>query len=79
MSHSRRLQQSKSLARVDAIFTIDWVHGYNFVNRSAFFGLPGREIGKGPEDPAVATNYSEPEREAVFGMSRFAYAVVSFM
>ena len=54
---------SKVVSNGDAIFTLIGFTGLYFVIGLLFLGLTGREIGKGPEEPAVAI--SEPEREAV--------------
>jgi cytochrome d ubiquinol oxidase subunit I len=56
---------SKVVSNGDAIFTLIGFSGLYFVIGLLFLGLAGREIGKGPKEPAVATIISEPEREAV--------------
>src|SRR6266550_785836 len=56
---------SKVVSNGDAIFTLIGFTGLYFVIGLLFLGLTGREIGKGPKEPAVATIISEPEREAV--------------
>jgi cytochrome d ubiquinol oxidase subunit I len=56
---------SKVVSNGDAIFTLIGFTGLYFVIGLLFLGLTGREIGKGPKEPAVATIISKPEREAV--------------
>src|SRR5436190_2160144 len=56
---------SKVVSNGDAIFTLIGFTGLYFVIGLLFLGLAGREIGKGPKEPAAATIISEPEREAV--------------
>jgi len=56
---------SKVVSNGDAIFTLIGFTGLYFVIGLLFLGLTGREIGKGPKEPAVATIISEPEPEAV--------------
>src|SRR6476660_7790023 len=56
---------SKVVSNGDAIFTLIGFTGLYFVIGLLFLGLTGREIGKGPKEPAGATIISEPEREAV--------------
>src|SRR5438874_651450 len=56
---------SKVVSNGDAIFTLIGFAGLYFVIGLLFIGLTGREIGKGPKEPAVATIISQPEREAV--------------
>src|SRR5437762_6004395 len=56
---------SRVVSNGDAIFTLIGFTGLYFVIGLLFLGLTGREIGKGPKEPAVATIISESEREAV--------------
>src|SRR3989441_1103826 len=54
---------SKVVSNGDAIFTLIGFTGLYFVIGLLFLGLTGREIGKGPNEPAVAAII--PEREGV--------------
>ena len=54
---------SKVVSNGDAIFTLIGFTGLYFVIGLLFLGLTGREIGKGPKEPAGAAII--PEREAV--------------
>jgi cytochrome bd ubiquinol oxidase subunit I len=56
---------SKVVSNGDAIFTLIGFAGIYFVLGLLFLALAGREIGKGPAEPAVAAIIAEPEREAV--------------
>src|SRR5258706_10260821 len=56
---------SKVVSNGDAIFTLIGFTGLYFVIGLLFLGLTGREIGKGPKEPTVATIISEPEQEAL--------------
>jgi cytochrome d ubiquinol oxidase subunit I len=56
---------SKVVSNGDAIFTLIGFTGLYFVIGLLFLGLTGREIGKGPNEPAVATIISKPGQEAV--------------